>query len=183
MNRRALFLDRDGVINRDGGYVHDPRDIEFVPGIFDLCLHAQECGYLIIVATNQAGVARGYYSEDAVVRLHRWIAEKLEEKGIKITAFYYCPTHPEGLIENYRCESFYRKPNPGMLLKAHAEFCIDMAGSVLIGDKLSDIEAGRRAGVGTNLFLGTGPCSDLRITKLTEAIQFLPECGSPKRKT
>ncbi|MDD5676193.1 MAG: HAD family hydrolase [Chitinivibrionales bacterium] len=135
---RALFLDRDGVINEDIAYPYLPEHIIFKEDIFDFCKKAQKLGYLLIVITNQAGVARGHYSEEDVKSLHQWMGERLLEKGIKIAAFYYCPFHPEATIEKYRQDSNFRKPKPGMVLQAKADFDINIAQSLVIGDKLSD---------------------------------------------
>ena len=141
---KAIFLDRDGVINEDAGYVCTPENFRFIEGIFDLCRTAQEMGYLLIVVTNQSGIARGYYTENDFQSLNEWMISKFKERGIDIAAVYYCPFYPD---------SFDRKPNPGMIFKARDEFDIDLSKSILIGDKDSDIEAGRRAGIGKLMFL------------------------------
>ena len=146
--RKALFLDRDGVINVDRNYVHRVEDFEFLPGIFELCAAAVECGYLLVVATNQAGIGRGYYTEEDFQRLTAWMLAAFRLRGINIARVYHCPYHPTAGIGEYRRESFDRKPNPGMLLKARDELNLDLAKSVLVGDKDSDIDAGRAAGVG-----------------------------------
>jgi len=146
--RKALFLDRDGVINVDRHHVHRIEDFEFLPGIFELCAAAVERGYLLVVVTNQAGIGRGYYTEADFQRLTAWMLEVFRQRGIEIARVYHCPYHPTAGIGEYRRESFDRKPNPGMLLKARDELNLDLAASVLIGDKDSDIEAGRTAGVG-----------------------------------
>jgi D-glycero-D-manno-heptose 1,7-bisphosphate phosphatase len=151
---RALFLDRDGVINVDKGYVHRPDQVEFVDGIFELCASAQQMGFLLIVITNQAGVARGYYSEQTVHELHEWLAERFVERGSRLARFYYCPYHPEHGIGRYKRDSCMRKPKPGMILRARDELGIDLSRSVLIGDKRLDVQAGMAAGVATNIVLG-----------------------------
>ena len=153
MTIKALFLDRDGVINVDRGYVHRPDQIEFVDGIFELCLAAQERGLLLVVITNQAGVARGLYTEDDVHALHGWLSEQFVKRGLRIERFYYCPYHPEHGIGRYKRDSDMRKPKPGMIFQARDEFGIDLASSVLIGDKDSDVAAGVAAGVGTNILV------------------------------
>ena len=150
---KALFLDRDGVINEDAGYVCLPEDFRFIGGIFELCRTAQGLGYLIIVITNQAGIARGYYSEDDFHSLNEWMLMEFRKQGVGITAVYHCPYHPDCGIGKYKAESFDRKPEPGMIFRARDEHGIDLSSSVLIGDKDSDVEAGRRAGVGRNLLL------------------------------
>ncbi|MES2677064.1 MAG: D-glycero-beta-D-manno-heptose 1,7-bisphosphate 7-phosphatase [Pseudomonadota bacterium] len=154
IKHKALFLDRDGVINIDHGYVGKKEDFHFIDGIFELCQKAQNAGYLIIIVTNQAGIAKGYYSEEQFLELTKWIEGEFLKHNIKITKTYYCPYHIEGVVEKYKQDSFDRKPNPGMLLKAIKEFNIDPVKSVMIGDKESDILAAERANIGLrNLFL------------------------------
>lgn len=138
MKNRALFLDRDGIINEDVRYPHLPEHITFCKGIFDLCKKAIEKKYLLIVVTNQAGVAKGYFTEDDVKRLHEWMKQKFFEKGIEITAFYYCPYHEKGTVAGYSIASNDRKPRPGMFLKAAKEYAIDFTQSLMVGDKTSD---------------------------------------------
>lgn len=150
---RALFLDRDGVINADGDYLYRPEDINFLDGIFCLCRAAKEQGYRLIVATNQSGIARGYYTEEDFHRLTDWMCGKFTAKGATLDAVYFCPYHPEIGLGRYKVDSFDRKPNPGMLLKARNEFDLDLSKSILIGDRDSDMEAGRAAGVGRLLLL------------------------------
>ena len=154
---RALFLDRDGVINVNHGYVHKPQDFEFIDGIFDICRAAIQKGYLLIVVTNQAGIGRGYYSEETFHELTSWMCDQFKNQGITITKVYWCPDHPEHGIGVYKRESENRKPAPGMILNAAKEFNIDLKASILIGDSASDIQAGLAAGVGNNiLFEPTG---------------------------
>jgi len=151
--RKALFLDRDGVINVDSGYVHKSEDIEFVPCIFDIARLATESGYLLIVVTNQSGIGRGIFSETDFWNLMSWMKNRFSAENCPLTAIYFCPYHPIHGVGDYRRESPFRKPNPGMILAAQAEWSIDLSKSVLIGDKLSDIDAGFAAGVGTNLLV------------------------------
>lgn len=147
MKRPALFLDRDGVINIDRGYVHKPEEVEFFDGIFELCLTAQSFGYLIIIITNQAGIARGLYSEQDFLCLTEWMNDVFKNNGIVIDRLYYCPFHPEHGISQYKVDSINRKPGPGMILQAERDFDLDLGKSVLVGDKESDIQAGIAAGV------------------------------------
>jgi D-glycero-D-manno-heptose 1,7-bisphosphate phosphatase len=146
--RKALFLDRDGVINVEKNYVYRIEDFEFLPGIFELCSTARQLGFLLVVITNQAGIGRGYYSETDYQRLTGWMQDEFHAHGIEIDRVYHCPYHPTAGIGEYRQESFDRKPNPGMILKARQELDLNLSQSVLIGDKNSDIEAGRAAGIG-----------------------------------
>lgn len=175
---KAVFLDRDGIINVDGHYVHKIEDFQFMDGIFDFCRAAKEKGYLLIVFTNQSGIARGYYTEEDFLELTDWMCARFREEGAPIDRVYYCPVHPTKGIGKYKIESIDRKPNPGMLLKAKEDYDIDMAASVVLGDKDSDIEAGKRAGVGILLQLpGEYGCAIQQnvhvLHSLTEGIQFL----------
>ena len=151
---KALFLDRDGVINEERNYVYRIEDFFFMDGIFELCLCAQDLGYLIIAVTNQAGIARGYYTEADYAALTAWMLDQFSARGISIARVYHCPYHPTAGIGEYRRESFDRKPNPGMLLRAQKDFELDLHDSILVGDKASDIEAALAAGVGRSLLLG-----------------------------
>jgi len=153
INKKAIFLDRDGVINVEKNYVYRIADFEFMPGIFDLCQSAQEAGLVPIVITNQAGIGRGYYTEDDFQRITAWMLDQFRLRGVRIGRVYHCPFHPIAGIGEYRRESFDRKPNPGMILKARDDFALNLANSLLLGDKDSDLEAGRAAGVGHNLKL------------------------------
>jgi D-glycero-D-manno-heptose 1,7-bisphosphate phosphatase len=147
----ALFLDRDGVINIDRAYVYKKEDVEFIDGIFDLCRHAKALGYLIFIITNQAGIGRGYYTEQDFEDLMCWMCNIFVSESAAIDKVYFCPTHPEHAIGNYKTESYFRKPAPGMILLAAREFNINLQDSVLLGDKCSDLEAGLAAGVGNNI--------------------------------
>lgn len=145
--RRALFLDRDGVINVDHDYVHRPDEVEWVPGIFDLVREANGAGWLPIVVTNQAGIARGYYDEATFLDFTRWMHAQFEAQGAPLLATYYCPHHPEAGIGPYRVACACRKPAPGMLQAALRDFDLRAELSALVGDKAGDILAGRAAGV------------------------------------
>ena len=136
--KKALFLDRDGVINVDKAYPHKPEDIVFNEDVFDLCRKAVEKKYLIVVVTNQAGVAKGYFTEDDVDSLHAWMKEKFRERRIEIAGFYYCPFHKNGAVEKYRKDSDCRKPSPGMFLQAAKDLNISLSRSLMVGDKESD---------------------------------------------
>jgi D-glycero-D-manno-heptose 1,7-bisphosphate phosphatase len=170
----ALFLDRDGVINVDHAYVHKQADFEFIDGIFELVRHARGAGYRVFVITNQAGIARGYYSEDDFHRLTAWMCERFEAEGAPLDKVYFCPYHPEHGIGRYKLDSPFRKPGPGMILQAAEEFGIDLARSLLVGDMPTDLEAGRAAGVGRNLlFRPQEPPAPGRITRLADAAAYL----------
>lgn len=145
--RNVLFLDRDGVINVDVGYLSNPAQLEFIPGAIEAMQEAQTRGYDIIVVTNQSGVARGYYTEEDVQALHAEMSRRLEAEGVHILAYYYCPHHPEGTVEVYKKACDCRKPNAGMLTKAIEEWNVDVDGSFLVGDKPSDVEAAESIGM------------------------------------
>jgi D-glycero-D-manno-heptose 1,7-bisphosphate phosphatase len=175
MKRPALFLDRDGVINIDYGYVHRDEDFQFIDGIFDLVNAANQSGYLVVVVTNQAGIGRGYYTEEDFFELTEWMCEQFALYDAKIDAVYFCPYHPEYGLGKYRRESKHRKPGPGMLLDAARDLNIDLTRSIIVGDKASDLEAGHRAGVGTLLCLGCTPSGGIgeSIKYLSDAIKRL----------
>ena len=150
---KALFLDRDGVINVEQCYVHCRQHFHFREGIFELCRAAQNLGYVLLVVTNQAGIARGYYTETEFLELTKWMIHEFDQQQIQIARVYYCPYHPVHGRGRYKYDSPDRKPKPGMLLRARADFNLDLSSSVLIGDQLSDINAGQAAGVGTRILL------------------------------
>ncbi len=152
--RPALFFDRDGVLNVDTGYPHRPDQIEWVPGAAEAVRRANEAGFYVFVVTNQAGVARGFYSEDDVRALHGWMNDELQKAGAHIDRFAFCPTHPDGVVAPYVRRDPRRKPNPGMLLELMDDFPVDKARSFLIGDRDSDLQAAAGAGVQGHLFEG-----------------------------
>lgn len=153
-SRPALFLDRDGVINVDKGYVSRIEDFEWVDGAAETISSFNKMGWFVFVVTNQSGIARNYYSEDDMNVLHQWMQEELRAKDANIDRIYFCPFHADGENFFYRRDSFDRKPNPGMLLKAMADFPVKRESSFLIGDKATDIEAARAAGIAGYLFRG-----------------------------
>jgi len=154
--RPAVFLDRDGVINKDTGYVYKTAEFQFIDGVFDACLKMSKAGYRLIVITNQAGIARGYYTEDDYRHLTKWMLEEFRRHGIKIDDVYYCPHHPVHGAGQYRRVCNCRKPAPGMILRAAREHSLDLRRSILVGDKATDIDAGRAAGVGRCILVLTG---------------------------
>ncbi|WP_201315296.1 HAD family hydrolase [Dyella sp. EPa41] len=150
--KKALFLDRDGVINVDYGYVCSAERTVFIDGIFDLCRAAEAHGFIIVIVTNQAGIARGYYSEEDFHAYMTWMSDEFAKCGVKLSRVYHCPHHPSEGIGRYRVDCDCRKPMPGMILRAAEDEGVDLARSIFIGDKMSDMKAGRSAGVG-NLWL------------------------------
>ena len=173
--RPAVFLDRDGVINEHRAYIIKAGDIEFVDGIFDLCRYAKELGFLIFVVTNQAGIGRGYYTEEDFLELTEWMLSEFSSNGVLIDKVYFCPFHSEHGQGSYKKDSFHRKPNPGMILEATDEFDVDLTKSVLIGDQESDIQAGIAAGVGCNLLYYSSISEDSIETSATAVIHNLTQ--------
>ena len=145
--RRALFLDRDGVINADHGYVHRIADVHFMEGIFELCREAVRLGYVLIIVTNQSGIGRGFYSEQDFQNLTSWMRQRFITEDAPLLAVYHCPYHPQGNVI-YRKFAYWRKPAPGMILQAASDHGLDLAQSVLVGDGERDIQAAHAAGVG-----------------------------------
>ncbi|HOU03599.1 MAG TPA: HAD family hydrolase [Bacteroidales bacterium] len=139
---KALFLDRDGVINHDRGDIFTNEDFIFNEEIFDICREYSDNGFLIIVITNQARIAKGIYTEEDFLKLTSWMVEQFRNRGILISRVYYCPHHPD-----FTGPCSCRKPEPGMLMRAISEFDLDISECVLLGDKETDLEAGRRAGI------------------------------------
>ena len=153
--RPTAFLDRDGVLNVDFGYVGRVEDLEWIPGAPEAVRRLNDLGYLVIVITNQSGIGRGYYGHEDMEAVHQALSGRLAESGARIDAFYASPYHPEAVIDEFRHPDHPdRKPNPGLILRAMQEWPVDKARSFLIGDKDSDIEAARRAGIEGLLFEG-----------------------------
>ena len=162
--QKALFLDRDGVINEDAGYVYRREDFVFKDGIFEALREFAQAGYALVVVTNQSGIGRGYYTLEQFDELCGFMLDELAKEGVNIEKIYFCPHAPEALC-------LCRKPEPGMLLKAANELNIDLARSIMIGDKDSDVQAGQSAGVGINLKLGD------RLKSVADALEFLKKEG------
>lgn len=154
MKRPAIFFDRDGVLNEDDGYVYEIARLKWIDGAREAVKAANDAGYLVFVVTNQSGVARGFFEEQHVQALHAWMAADLATIGARVDAFEYCPYHPDAVIERYRKVSPRRKPAPGMITDLLERFPVDPGRSILIGDKPSDLEAARAAGVRGILFPG-----------------------------
>ena len=148
-SRKAAFLDRDGVINVDFGYVSCWEDFEFIPGAIDGMRMLQDLGYLLVVITNQSGIARGYFNVDDYQKLTNHFQMYLSKCGVQLTGIYHCPHHPRFLRSEDPNPCNCRKPAPGLILQAQNDFMISLSQSILVGDQRSDIEAGSAAGVGT----------------------------------
>lgn len=153
---KALFLDRDGVINIDHGYIVKREDFEFKDGIFDLIKTARKFDYLPIIVTNQSGIARGYYSQEEFFELTNWMNSVFEQNQAPIEQVYHCPYHRDAKVPRFQHSDHpWRKPSPGMLLAARDDHHLDLRASILIGDRWSDIEAGQNANLHKTFLLGT----------------------------
>ncbi len=144
---RGLFLDRDGVINEEIGYLIRQADVRFIPGIFSLCRTAKTLGYKLIIVTNQSGIARGYYTEADFHKLMDWMRAEFQQQRVCLDAVYFCPYHPDHGVGEYRREHEDRKPNAGMLRQAGREFELSLTESVMVGDRCSDVAAAAAAGL------------------------------------
>jgi D-glycero-D-manno-heptose 1,7-bisphosphate phosphatase len=150
---KTVFLDRDGVINKEVGYLHKIQDFEFINGVFEACLYFQSLNYQIIVVTNQSGIGRGYYDEDDFHIINNWMLGQFKNKGIEILDVFFCPHDPES---NCDC----RKPKPGMLNQANEKHNIDMEKSWMIGDKEADVAAANSAGIKNTILVKSGHTID-----------------------
>jgi D-glycero-D-manno-heptose 1,7-bisphosphate phosphatase len=185
----ALFLDRDGVINVDRGYVYQIDQFEFIPGIFELArFWTNEVRGQIVVVRNQSGIGRGYFDESAYAKLTRWMCDRFNAEHTAIARVYHCPYHPVHGVGTYRCDHPWRKPNPGMILRASSELGLDLARSAILGDSMKDIEAGAAAGVGLRILLGSrgaerrtdAPSHEI-VADLVEALGLLRSRFPPRR--
>ena len=149
MQKKAVFLDRDGVINKEKDYLYKKEDFEFIDGVFEACRYFQEIGYQLVVVTNQSGISRGYYQEEDFHKITKWMLEQFESQNIKILDVLFCPHGPESTCN---C----RKPKPGMLLEAKEKYKIDMKNSWMIGDKEADVSAANAAGIKNTILVKTG---------------------------
>jgi len=164
--KKALFLDRDGVVNVEKEYLYKIEDFEFIDGIFELCKHYQDLGYMIFVVTNQSGITRKYYTTKDFTLLTEWMIQEFKKRNITIDKVYHCPHHPQ---INKKCSC--RKPEPGMILNAKEEFNINLAHSLMIGDKERDIEAALNAGIDeTYLFDEFKKVKNSKATKIVNKL-------------
>lgn len=147
MMRRCVFLDRDGVINRDSGYVSKWEDFEFLPGALESMKRINEAGFHLVIVTNQSGIARGYYTLDDYQKLTKKMTCSIEAAGACVLGVYFCPHLPQGRVAPYSIECDCRKPAPGMILRAASEHGIDLGNSIMLGDKMSDMDAATAAGI------------------------------------
>lgn len=182
--RKGLLLDRDGVINVDHSYVGTIDRFEFMPGVFDFLKKAQDLGYYLAILTNQSGVAQALYTESDFHKVTGWMLKEFEKHGIHIHLILACFEHPEGKIEKFRRQSYWRKPNPGMVLEALQNLNLDPARSVFVGDQPRDLEAATAGHIGTCIFFnGTDqtpiPAGGLRVRSYGEIVHKLQELIIP----
>jgi D-glycero-D-manno-heptose 1,7-bisphosphate phosphatase len=175
--RPALFLDRDGVINIDHGYVYRPEQCTFVDGIFDMVRAFTRRGYLPVIVTNQAGIGRGLYGEEDFQAFMTWMRAEFRREEIEIAAVYHCPDHPTAGIGAYRRENDWRKPGPGMMLQASRDLGLDLAASWCVGDKMSDMQAASAAGVDMKVLYD----SAAKTTENIDGIWHAPTLGDVAR--
>ena len=173
---KVIFLDRDGTLIEDPGYINDPDQVQLLDGAAESLAELRAMGYKLVLVSNQSGIARGILTEECLADIHQRLEELLALKGASVDRIYYCPYHPEGVIEKYRQESEFRKPNPGMLLQAAREMQIDLGRSWMIGNSGRDIDAGARAGCRTILI--THPAH----FKESEAGRITPESRAVNMK-
>ena len=168
--KKAIFLDRDGVINFEKEYLSKIEDFEFIPGVLDCCRQFTELGYEIVVITNQSGIARGYYTMADFETLSEWMKIQFSENQSPLAGVYCCPHHP---TITGPCDC--RKPSPQMILQAAKDHDLDLSQSILIGDKESDVGAGQNAGIPITFLITTGHDIDASETKATKVIHALKE--------
>lgn len=170
MKRRGLLLDRDGVINEDHGYVGSFEQFDFRPEIFPFLRYAQDKAYKIAIVTNQSGVARGYYTRESYEDLTTRMSDFFAGEGVHIDLVLACFTHPEGINETLARDSYWRKPNPGMILEAALRLDLDLAQSIMIGDKDCDVRAAKAAGIPRLYLVGERP-SDTEGVRRVRALK------------
>ncbi len=170
VSKPAVFIDRDGVINVDHGYVSNVDDFEYIDGVFDATKALKDLGYLLVLVTNQSGIARGYYTEQEFLTLTEWMDWNFVDLGVEFDGIYYCPHHPEGSVEKYTQVCDCRKPEPGMFISAQQELDIDMAKSVMIGDKADDMRAAIAAGVKNKILVRSGKAVTEEAQQLADVV-------------
>ncbi|MBK5073243.1 D-glycero-beta-D-manno-heptose 1,7-bisphosphate 7-phosphatase [Budviciaceae bacterium CWB-B4] len=174
----AVFLDRDGTINIDHGYVHEIDQFQFIDGVIEACAELKKMGFALVLVTNQSGIARGKFTEDQFMILTEWMDWSLADRDVDLDGIYYCPHHPEGTISEFTQTCDCRKPQPGMLLSAQKELNIDMAASYMVGDKPEDMQAAINAGVGHKVLVRTGkpvtPEGEALADMVLDSLKALP---------
>lgn len=178
MIRKAAFIDRDGVLNEERAFVHRIEDFALLPGAVEALQLLQSAGYLLVVVTNQSGIARGLYSESDYLALTERIRKQLAAAGVSLDAVEYCPHLPDAPVERYRLDCDCRKPKAGMLERAIRALDIEAGASLLVGDRLSDIEAGRTAEIGRCCLVRTGyPLTDEAVARADAVYDDLLACA------
>lgn len=175
--KKAVFFDRDGVINADYAYVGKIENFDFIKGVPQTLKKLKDKGYFLVLVTNQSGVARGMFTEADVLRVTAFMQESLRVYDACFDAVYYCPHHPQASVESYRMQCRCRKPNPGMLNQAAADHDIDMSDSVMIGDHASDLQAGLAAGVGRLILVGSHVESESQKVRCDSVYSDLSEAA------
>ena len=175
MKNKALFFDRDGVVNIDKEYIYKIEDFSFTEGIFNLVKYAKNMGYLVIIVTNQSGIGRGFFTEEQFLFLNEWMIQEFLNYNILIDHVYFCSTHPTEGIGKYKTEDYRRKPNPGMILEAAQDYNIDLKKSILIGDRDTDMLAGKSSGIEKLFFYNNSKKfkEAININSLGEIIKYL----------
>ena len=168
MTIKTIFLDRDGVINKEVGYLHKIEDFEFINGVFDACLHFQSLGFELVIVTNQSGIGRGYYEESEFHTVNDWMLQQFNNQGIKILDVFFCPHGPES---GCNC----RKPKPGMLTQASKKHSINMEDSWMIGDKEADIQAANAAGIPNTILVKSGHAIDENNSKTSFVLNSIEQ--------
>lgn len=171
MAKIAVFLDRDGVINQDTGYVSCVDNFHFIDGTIEALQILKKKGYCLVVVTNQSGIARGYFTEEQFMSLTEWMDWSLADRDVDLDGIYFCPHHPTAGVGEYRQECNCRKPAPGMLLDAAKDLKIDLANSYMVGDKAGDLQAAKAAGVGHKVLVRTGKTVTEEAIALADEVQ------------
>ena len=169
MLNKTIFLDRDGVINKDVNYLYKIKECEFIDGIFEACIYFQNIGFKIVIITNQSGIARGYFNENDYQILTNWITLQFNKKSIKLLEIFHCPHGPDS-----KCSC--RKPRPGMLIEAQHKYNIDMTNSWLIGDREDDILAANNAGINNTVLVRSGHKINEDISNAKHILDSISDC-------
>lgn len=180
MSDKAVFLDRDGVVNVDHAYVYKIDDFEFIAGVFEACQLFQAAGYKIVIVTNQSGIGRGYYTEQDFHTLTDWMVVQFKQHNVEISKVYFCPHHPTKGVAQYKQQCDCRKPKPGMLLQGVKELGLDPSKCIMFGDKGSDMLAAKAAGFSKKILVQSGQSIDAQTITLADDVWQSLNCASEK---